>query len=119
MTFREELLVALFRSPRTEIEGVDVDDIRYLKAENGGVTIRHKGFAVTNESLNSLETNFPGFLRISRNTLVNPRHIRAQSQALLSRNHNKIIVGAETLEVSRRQVPIVRNWLRRNWRGMT
>lgn len=99
---------------RGELHRIDRDQILYLRAESKYVVVRYQdGEALLDESLRSLEQRFAGgFMRIHRNALINRDYLvglRRDGEA----NPCVELRGLdECLEVSRRYLPMVRQWLR-------
>lgn len=97
-----------------ELHLVPVNEVLYLRAEHKYVTVRHRrGELLIEESLKSLEEEFGGrFLRIHRNALIAPDAVgglrnEGGRQRVWFRDVD------ESLEVSRRHLPGVRQALRR------
>ncbi len=93
---------------------IPVTEIRYLQAEEKYVVVHHgRAQDLVEDSLKSLETEFPGrFLRIHRNCLVAREQV-----AELRRNPEGIVHailrdGGSVLEVSRRCLPLLRDELK-------
>ncbi|MEJ2360078.1 MAG: LytTR family DNA-binding domain-containing protein [Gammaproteobacteria bacterium] len=93
-----------------ELRLIPIDDIRYLQAEHKYVTVRYgQGTVLIEESLKSLEEEFPGeFLRVHRNALVALRYIASLEKERGGGHRLKLRDVQETLEVSRRHLPNVR-----------
>ena len=86
---------------------VPVADIFYFEADQKYVTVRHRGGSdLIDESRRALEDEFaPVFVRIHRNSLVAPRHVRAVERDAVGH----FVVGfkecEDALPVSRRHAP--------------
>jgi len=93
-----------------ELRLIPVDDIRYLQAEHKYVTVRYgQGTVLIEESLKSLEEEFDTvFMRIHRNALVALKYIASLEKVRGGGHHLKLRGIDETLEVSRRHLPVVR-----------
>lgn len=100
---------------RGNLRLIPIEDIHYLQAEEKYVVVHHhRGEDLIEESLKSLEQEFPErFLRIHRNCLIASEEILelrrlpdGQVQAVL--RHGKV-----PLEVSRRCLPALRDRLKR------
>ena len=98
---------------RNGFKRVNLTEIQYFVAEHKYVLAYYKdGELLLNESLNSLELKYhPNVLRIHRNTLINTRWIDE-----LINEHNKYYVTIKgtqiRLNVSRRQLPVVRKYMK-------
>jgi len=93
-----------------ELRLIPIGDIRYLQAEHKYVTVRYsQGTVLIEESLKSLEEEFTSvFLRIHRNALVALKYITSLEKVRGGGHHLKLRDVDETLEVSRRHLPVVR-----------
>ena len=97
------------------VELVSLNDIRYLRADQKYVTVRHAGGEVIiDETLRELEHEFEDlFLRVHRNALVSKNHIVGLEKGVTG----QIGVGLEDIEetvyISRRHLPGVRKIVRR------
>lgn len=89
---------------------VPVDDIYYFRAEHKYVTVRHKdGEVLIEDTLKDLEVEFEkSFLRIHRNSLVAVNHLRALSKNTDGHPCIKFKDIEDSLDVSRRHIPRVR-----------
>lgn len=89
-----------------------LEEVLFFRAEDKYILVRHlQGEALIEDSLRNLEQAYPGFLRIHRNTLLNPLHLRG-----IKRQQNgqfcALLKDAEDCpEISRRHLPAVRQWL--------
>ncbi len=94
-------------------ELVDMTRVRYCEADQKYVTLHHDGGqTLTDLSLKALENRFPGeLLRIHRNTLVGVRFIRSLERRGDGSYHLRLVDVPETLPVSRRHAPRIRQWL--------
>ncbi len=130
----ERLLAALRRIPavpgrlpslriteRGQILLVPLDQVLWMRAEQKYVTVHaiSRNYLVE-ESLSALEESWPGrFVRIHRNTLVSVAAVSGLRQTGENPDADNtgwtvlITQTGEELPVSRRQLPIVRNQLRR------
>jgi len=99
---------------RGDLQLVPVSDIKYFRAEQKYVEMRHSdGIALIEESLKSLEDEFAGqFVRIHRNALVANKAIAGLERDSLGRNHVRLFDCDERLDVSRRHVAEVRRLLK-------
>ncbi len=93
---------------------VPLGDVRFLRADEGYVTVRHaQGEIVVDDSLKSLEEEFGElFLRIHRNTLVAPAHVAGLTRDALGNGTIRFRDIPEQLPVSRRLLSEVRRRLR-------
>ncbi len=89
---------------------VPVDDVLCLRAEDKYVClVTADGEHLIEESLTAIEREFgERFLRIHRNCLVAAEHIRALERAADGSDRLRMDGLADTLEVSRRNLPAVR-----------
>ncbi len=101
-------------SLRDRIKLVSLDDIYYFKAENKYIVIHTKSEQhLITGTLNDLEKELgEGFIRIHRNVLVSTRYLEG-----LEKNEDArwcVLFGGidDKLEISRRQTPNIRKWLR-------
>ena len=93
---------------------IPTEDVILLKAENKYITVVTKEEEhLVNGTLNQFERTLgEGFIKVHRNTLAAKKHIGALEKNdegrwfVVFRNIN------EKREVSRRQTPVVRRWLR-------
>lgn len=94
---------------------VPVDDVLCLRAEDKYVClVTADGEHLIEESLTAIEREFgERFLRIHRNCLVAAEHIRALERAADGSDRLRMDGLADTLEVSRRNLPVVRAHLAR------
>lgn len=92
---------------------VALEDIYYFQAEQKYVTLCHRqGEAILEDSLKSLEQDYgERFLRIHRNALVAPNHIRGLEKTPDGRYQVVFNEIPQRLEVSRRMVSKVRKLL--------
>jgi two-component system response regulator AlgR len=102
---------------RGNLELIPVDDIQYFRAEDKYVVLHHRnGQSLIEDSLVKLEQEFQNrFLRIHRNALVAYAEIAALEKpsgpgggATLKLKH-----GEHRLDVSRRHLPAVRQFLKK------
>ncbi|KAA1172386.1 response regulator transcription factor [Marinobacter salinexigens] len=94
-------------------ELIDLTDIVYCEADQKYVTLHHThGDTVCDYTLKELENAYPHhLLRIHRHTLVGVRFIQALHRS--PEGHSDILLRQDlgTLQVSRRHVSTVRQWL--------
>ena len=109
-TDRSHIAVSL----KGKIKLVPLSTVCYLKAENKYVVVRtpNEQFLI-NETLNDLETDLgDSFIRVHRNSLISTQYL----EALEKIDEGKWCVlfrGIEDkIEISRRQTPTIRRWLR-------
>lgn len=97
-----------------ELQLVAIEDVCYFRADQKYVTVRHTGGEVLlEESLRSLEEEFAGaFLRIHRKALVALTHVAGLTRTASGRHAVRFHAIDDTLEVSRRHLPAVRERLR-------
>ncbi|MDE1961092.1 MAG: response regulator transcription factor [Xanthomonadaceae bacterium] len=93
---------------------VPVADIRYLLAEDKYVVVHHgKGEVLIEESLKALEDEFDArFVRIHRNCLIARDRLVGLVRAADGSIHAQLEGVAATLEVSRRNLPMLRKLVR-------
>lgn len=101
-------------SQKGKIKLVPIQNICYLKAENKYVMVKTpKEEFLMNETLNNLETELgESFLRVHRNALISTEHLEG-----LEKNEDGqwcvFFRGIDdTVEISRRQTPTIRAWLK-------
>jgi len=99
---------------RGSLRLIPIDDVRYLHAEEKYVVVHHaKGEDLIEESLKSLEVEFgERFVRIHRNCLVAREELRELRRAADGRVEAVLKHGDRPLEVSRRCVPQLRDFVR-------
>jgi two-component system response regulator AlgR len=94
---------------------VNISDIRYLKADQKYVSVRHvDGEVIIDETLRELEDEFPDlFSRVHRNALVSTNHVQGLEKD--SKGQFGVRMGniEELVDVSRRHLPAIRKVLRR------
>jgi two-component system, LytTR family, response regulator AlgR len=100
---------------RGELRRIDLAEILFFRAEAKYVVVRHlEGEALLEESLKSLEQRFSDrFIRIHRNALINLDFMAGMKKD----EEGQYVVELKdqqgvSLEVSRRHLPAVRQWLR-------
>lgn len=96
----------------SRLELVPIADVIYFQADQKYVTVRHcNGELVIEESLKALAAELaPRFLRIHRNALIAKAYIAGLEKS--AEGHRVILRGVnERLEVSRRHLADVRQWL--------
>lgn len=93
---------------------VPVTDISYLVADDKYVRVRHsRGEVLVEESLKALETEFEErFVRIHRNCLVAKNRIAGLTRAGDERIFIRLTNSNEQLEVSRRNLPMLRKFVK-------
>jgi two-component system response regulator AlgR len=98
---------------RDELKLIPVKEIRYFRAEQKYVTVRHaQGEELIDESLRQLEDEFArDFVRIHRSLLVAVAHVAALEHTPDGGYELKLRGDAGTLPVSRRQVADLRRRL--------
>lgn len=99
---------------RGSLRLIPIDDVRYLHAEEKYVVVHHaKGEDLIEESLKSLETEFgERFVRIHRNCLVAREELSELRRSADGRVEAVLKHGDRPLEVSRRCVPQLRDFVR-------
>ena len=97
------------------VELVNISDIRYLKADQKYVSVRHvKGEVIIDETLRELEDEFPDlFSRIHRNALVSTNHIIGLEKDVQGQIGVRMHDVDELVDVSRRHLPAIRKVIRR------
>ena len=97
-----------------ELRLIPIEEICYFMAEHKYVTVRHReGMVLIEESLKSLEKEFEQrFLRVHRNALVSVDCIAALEKDREGGHKLKLKDLDETIEVSRRHLPIVRKMMK-------
>ncbi len=100
---------------RGSLQLVAITDIVYFLADEGYVTVHHThGEVLIEDSLKSLEQEFGDrFTRIHRNALVANACLQALEKDSDGQFRLRLHGLPSTLEVSRRQVPLLRRHLRR------
>ena len=93
---------------------IPLEDVFYLTADEKYVAVHRDGDTVLIEdSLKTLETTFPQrFVRIHRNCLVNAARLVGLQRDAQGEMHALIAGTTDTPEISRRNLPAVRKWLR-------
>lgn len=97
------------------VELVNIKDIRYLKADQKYVSVRHvKGEVIIDETLRELEGEFPDlFSRVHRNALVSTNHIIGLEKDVQGQLGVRMHDVDELVDVSRRHLPSIRKVIRR------
>lgn len=93
---------------------ISLTEIGFFRADNKYVVVKTKdGKYLINETLNQLENELGnGFIRAHRNSLISTKYLDG-IEKLRDDKWQVFFKGfEEKLELSRRQKPIVRNWLR-------
>ena len=93
---------------------VPVTEISYLVADDKYVRVRHaRGEVLVEESLKALEAEFDErFVRIHRNCLVAKNRIAGLSRTSEEQVFIRLIDSDEQLEVSRRNLPLLRKFVK-------
>jgi two-component system response regulator AlgR len=93
---------------------VPVGDIYFFRAEHKYVTVRYKeGEVLIEDTLKELETEFAErFLRIHRNCLVAVEYLQALEKNSASQPCVRLRGLEDRLEVSRRHLPSVRQYMK-------
>ncbi len=106
--------ISLCVQSRGSLHSIPVEEILYFRAESKYVTVRHQGGeALLEESLKSLEREFGDrFMRIHRNALVSKMFLSGLERYSEARNWVRLRGCEVRLEVSRRHLPVVRQWLK-------
>ena len=93
---------------------IPLGEIGYFKAENKYVVVKtRQGEFLLNDTLNQLEKDLGDrFIRIHRNALISTKYLEGMEK--ISEDKWQVFFKSfdEKLEVSRRQKPVIRNWLR-------
>ena len=97
------------------VELVNIRDIRYLKADQKYVSVRHVGGEVIiDETLQELEEEFPDlFTRVHRNALVYTDHIVSLEKDASGQIGVRMSQVDKLVDVSRRHLPTIRKVIRR------
>ena len=111
MPIGERMFARTFKS----VELVNISDIRYLKADQKHVSVRHvKGEVIIDETLRELEEEFPDlFSRAHRNALVSINHIIGLAKDVQGQLGVRMNYVDELVDVSRRHLPTIRKVIRR------
>jgi two-component system response regulator AlgR len=101
---------------RGGLRTVPIEDVIYLRAEHKYVTVRHvDGELLVDDSLRALEQEFAElFLRIHRNALVARDRVSGLEKRSDGGAYIRLRDCPEQLQVSRRHLPEVRRWVRRD-----
>ena len=96
------------------VRKIDLSDIFYFQAEHKYVTVKYRdGEVLMEESLKSLEARFSEtFIRIHRNALVAKQQLKAIRKDQQGRYLIELKDIDDKIEVSRRHVAAVRNFLK-------
>lgn len=96
------------------IKKIELNDIFYFQAEQKYVTVKYReGEALIEESLKSLEARFGEmFIRIHRNALISKQQLKAIRKDQQGRYLTELKDIDEKIEVSRRHVAAVRDFLK-------
>lgn len=98
----------------SKLERIALDDVLYFRADQKYVTVRHlSGEVVIEDSLKSLSERFgKRFLRIHRNTLIAAQRLTALERGRDGQYYAQLTDLDTTLEVSRRHVSELKDFLR-------
>ena len=101
---------------RGRLKLIPLQDIAFFKAENKYVVIKTlEGEFLLNDALNQLEKDLGDeFIRAHRNTLISTHFITGMEKIDDDKWQVYLEGIDDKIEVSRRQRPIIRNWLLRN-----
>ncbi len=93
---------------------IPLEDVFYLTADEKYVAVhRDGGTVLIEDSLKSIETAFPQrFVRVHRNCLINAARLLGLQRDAQGEMRALIAGTNDTPEVSRRNLPAVRKWLR-------
>ena len=102
---------------RGRLKLIPIRDIGYFRAENKYVVINtRKAEFLLNDTLNQLENELgDGFIRVHRNSLINTEYLEGIEK--IDEDKWKVMLRGfrdDIIEVSRRQRPAVRAWLKGN-----
>ncbi len=99
---------------RGRLKLISLGEIGFFKAENKYVVVKTKDAEyLINETLNQLEEELgDAFIRSHRNTLISTKYLEGMEKVDEDRWQVFFKGFEEKLEVSRRQKPVIRNWLR-------
>ncbi len=99
---------------RGELQRIEIAQVHFLRAESKYVLVRHdRGESLLEESLKSLERRFPDhFIRIHRNALINLDYLAGLRREAGGQYCAELRDSEECLEVSRRHLAAVRQWLK-------
>ncbi len=99
---------------RGKLLRIPVEEVPYLQASQKYVMLKHQGHEILIEdSLVQIEQRFPGvFLRIHRNALVHPQAIEGLERDVSGKHWLLLRELPDKLEVSRRNLPVVRQFLK-------
>ncbi len=103
---------------RAQVKGslhlIPVEDIYYFQADQKYVSIGYsEGEVLIDDSLVTIEQRYPQLLRIHRNALVVRSHITALEKDEDGRCCVRLSGCNKRLEISRRHLPEVRRWLKK------
>jgi two-component system response regulator AlgR len=122
LTNRQNRVLAVGENQRTHIavkekgklKLINLKDIAFFRADNKYVVVTtEKGEYLLNETLNQLENDLgEDFIRAHRNSLISKNFIEGIEKVGFDKWQVFFRNFEETLEVSRRQKPVIRNWLR-------
>jgi DNA-binding LytR/AlgR family response regulator len=109
-----ERVVRLLCRDRDETKVVDLDDVLFMRAEDGYTNVQtENAYYLLNESLIALEERLPSnFVRVHRTTIVNVRHVtgigKGGDAALLGKEGHSVNVGRRQLREFRRRLIYVK-----------
>lgn len=96
---------------RNETLQLPLGEVLYFRAEDKYILVRHlAGEAIIEDSLKHLEQLYPSFVRIHRNSLLNPLYLRGIKRQANGQFCALLRDSEECLEISRRHLPVVRQW---------
>ena len=112
----DELRTHISVKERGRLKLIPLGDIGYFKAGNKYVTAKtRKAEYLLTETLNQLEEQLSHqFIRIHRNALISTKYLEGIEKISEDKWQVFFQVFDEKLEVSRRQKPIIRSWLKGN-----
>jgi two-component system response regulator AlgR len=101
---------------RGRLKLIPIRDIVYFKAENKYVVIKTmEDEFLLNDTLNQLENGLgPEFIRAHRNALIATKYIEGMEKDDLDRWQVFLHGLDDRIEISRRQRPVIRSWLKGN-----
>ena len=101
---------------RGRLKLIPLKDIAFFKAENKYVVIKtSEGEYLLNDTLNQLQNDLgDGFIRAHRNALISTRFLEGMEKIDKDRWQVFLHGFDDRIEVSRRQRPIIRSWLKGN-----
>lgn len=95
-----------------ELVSWSLDEVLFFRAEDKYILVRHlQGEAIIEGSLKHLEQAHPDFVRIHRNSLLNPWYLRGIKRLANGQFCALLKDAEECLEISRRHLPAIRHLL--------